>query len=255
MKKNNQKKQVKKSKSGKRQSSSELKGSLDNSDSTKSNKRILIVVISNQKVWPTYFANDLFNVYLETQKYYKCDLMIANSCNIENMRNVACLSALGKNPGSIKYDYFVSLDTDHLYPQDFIVKFMKHDLDFVCGLTNRRQVPFTTTQYLKWKRKGLTKINNCVPNTKNGLVEISASGVVGALIKTSVLEKIKFPYFNDIYEVNDVMKEGIRRRGSDVNFTHKLQQAKVKMYCDTSVSFPHEVIVHVDRGEFKPYLG
>lgn len=221
----------------------------------KSTKSILLVVISNQKSWPVYFVNDLFNVYLETKKYYKCDLMIANSCNIENMRNVACLSALGKNPDKIKYDYFVQLDTDHLYPQDFIIKFIKHDKDFVCGITNRRQFPYTTTQYKKWKRKHLTAIENCVENEKNGVVEISSGGVVGALIKTSVLEKIKFPYFNDIYEPNDALKEGIRRRGSDVNFTHKLQLAGIKMYCDTEISFPHEVIVHVDRGQFKPFMG
>ncbi len=221
----------------------------------KSNKSILIVVISNQKYWPVYFCNDLLNLYLETKKHYITDLMIANSCNIENMRNVACLSAMGKNPDNKKYDYFVQLDTDHLYPQDFIIKLIKHNKDFVNGITNRRKPPYTTTQYIKWKRNKLTDIKNCVPNEKGGLVEISSGGIVGALIKTDVLKKIKFPYFDDIYTVNNAVKEGIRRRGSDVNFTHKLQRAGIKMYCDTSISFPHELTVHVDRGTFKPYIG
>lgn len=221
----------------------------------KNKKSILISVISNQKVWPVYFINDLFNVYLETKKYYRCDLMISNSCNIENMRNISCLSALGKNVENMRYDYFVQLDTDHRYQQDFIIKFMKHNKDFVCGITNRRQYPYTTTQYLKWKRKGLTREDNCVKNEKQGLVEISASGVVGALIKTSVLDKIDFPYFDDIYKKNNAYKDGIIRRGSDINFTHKLQKAEVKMYCDTDISFPHEITVHIDRGQFKPFIG
>jgi hypothetical protein len=218
-------------------------------------KSVLIVVISNQSHWPVYFCNSLFNLYMETMKSFDTDLMIANSCNVENMRNVGCLSALGKNTDKKRYDYFVELDTDHTYPQDFIVKFMKHNKEFVCGLTNRRKPPYLPTQYIKWKNKNITSKENTLDNKKQGLIEISSTGVVGALIKTSVLEKIKFPYFDDVYQKNDVLKEGIKRRGSDIAFTHKLQQAGIKLYCDTNVSFPHELIVHVDRGQFKPYLG
>ena len=221
---------------------------------SKTKPRILLSVISNQSHWPVYFVDTLINLYDNTKKHFPIDLVIVNSCSIENMRNSSAIIALGKNPDKMVYDYFIQLDTDHLYPMDYIIKLMKHNKEFVVGLTNRRKPPYTTTQFKKYKSKNITDPKNTLGNEDIGLVKIESTGVMGALMKTSILKKIKWPFFNDIYFNNDYLKEGIKRRGSDVEFTKKLTKAGVELYCDTSITFPHEVTVHIDRGKIKPYL-
>jgi hypothetical protein len=128
------------------------------------------------------------------------------------------------------------LDTDHIYPSDCINQLIKHNKDFVVGLACRRQYPFNIIQY---KRKG-RRFEYLKGN--EGLTEIHGTGVVGALIKTKMLEKLKFPYFKRFFRGDGTTLS------SDIYFCKKCSQKGLELNCDTSVSYPHEVQGFADRG-------
>jgi GT2 family glycosyltransferase len=167
------------------------------------------------------------------------------------MRNLAIRQSLGENEQGRRYDYVVMLDIDHRYPMDFLAKFvsrMEQDkLLVLTGLTATRKEGFTNSQYYKII-KNINKPSNCVDGTKeNKLVKIESSGPVGMVIHTKVFNKIDFPYFQSSYNIDEKKKEYLAT-GEDIFFSKKLKKARIPIYVDKNISFPHELITFIDRG-------
>jgi len=205
--------------------------------------KILLAVINNASMLPEYFVKTLIRVFIFTRYNYpgtSLNFVSANSVN--HMRNIACTLAIDQG-----FDYLIMLDTDHLYPEDMIIKLMAHDKDFVCGCANLRYPPFNPVQHKKYKEEGFKNEDNLIYlKGDEGLVEFGAGGVVGALIKVDILKKLKYPYFHIQY----LNKES--HKGGDVYFTDNLKKLGVKMYCDASLSYPHNVReMFTDRREIK----
>ena len=220
----------------------------------KDRKKVLVTIISNRGYWPMHFSISLVKLMEYTRKHHNAELMTVKSCDINYMRNRACLIAQnkGKEANGTKYDYFVQLDDDHIYPEDFIVKFIGHNKDIVVGCTSQRTPPWNQTQFKEFTGvDNFKSVNNIVnPKPEDGLIEVGFSGPVGMTMKTEVLEKLKFPYFKIEY-----LNTNPSIVGGDISFCRQLKEKGIKMYLDSSVSFPHCVgeAIYADRGETKMF--
>ena len=197
-----------------------------------SKKKILLVAINNRSTVPEYFSNSLLELYTYSKKYLpNIDLRYVAANSVNWMRNLSVKMALEND-----FDYLIQLDTDHSYPQDFLVKFLQHDKDIVTGCTNQRRFPFFPTQYYKIKSKNMKEQSNLCYYTEEDFLEvIEASGPVGMLIKMDVFKKLTWPYYDiDWTEMNNTV-------GGDINFCKSLKKVGVEIYCDKSICFPHEI--------------
>ena len=219
-------------------------------------EKIVIFVINNTGVWPSYFAMDLMNLYIRTlQEYPNAIVRTIETNSVENMRNYACrfsmgLKAIQEGDTMERYDYLVQLDVDHRYPTDFIIDLMKHKKDIVTGCTSRRNYPFGQTQFKKVQTNIKEESNVVNPNPEDPLIKIGASGPVGMLIKVDVLFKLKFPYYSRKYigDENNVLAE----MGSDVIFCEQLNEAGIDIWLDPAITFPHQLKRgFVNRGQLQ----
>src|SRR5690606_18638060 len=124
-----------------------------------------------------------------------------NACDVNSMRNLAARYAKGDNEEKKRYDYIVMLDDDHHYPPGFIIRFIKimnkHNLEILTGLTSSKRPPYMSTQYHKLEFP-INRLENTVVCKKpmDKITQVEASGPVGMLIKTSVFDKLKYPYYH-----------------------------------------------------------
>lgn len=217
--------------------------------------KILIFVINNTGNWPAYFCLDLIELQRETLKVYpNTRIQTVKACSVNEMRNLACRNALGamKMPGQKKLersDYFVCLDVDHRYSPTFIIDLMKHNKDVVTGCTSSRHPPFQQTQFKKLQLELRDPENIVNPNKDDELMKIEASGPVGMLIKTDVLDKLEYPYYK-IDHIGGRKPEAIM--GGDIYFSKKLKEKGIELWLDPKITFPHEVSnVFVNRGQLQ----
>ena len=141
-------------------------------------------------------------------------------------------------------------NTDQYYPKDLIERFLKYDLDLVVPVTYRRKETSLPIHYKKLLRGNKFKDKSNAPDLKEGLVQVEGSTVAGALIKTEVFSKIKFPWFFQTEKLEEIDgNEILCGDGGDVYFCRKLKKAGIKIFVDTSVSSPHEVKAFCERGE------
>jgi len=197
--------------------------------------KILIGIISNREFIPSYFVRNLFELVEHTRKIGKVAVQEFRAVEVQQMRNNCCIYALDNN-----FDYIFMLDTDMTYPAFSIAKLIKHNKDFVVGSATQRTFPFYPTQYKEIACKDFkSKENRVFISKKNkDLIEIGATGVVGALIKVSSLNDLKKPFFQVEYKENgeDVI-------GSDIYFCRKWKESGKKIYLDPTVNYNHQVTV------------
>lgn len=217
-------------------------------------EKIDIFVINNTGYWPSYFCLDLINLYITTlQEYPNTRLHTIQANCVNEMRNFACRQAMGKRTPDgqepRRADYLVQLDSDHHYPNTFIIDLMKHKKNVVTGCTSNRRPPFKQTQFKEF-RKEIKEDDNIVnPSQEDDLIKIEASGPVGMLIKVDVLDKLPYPY----YKINHIGNEETGNQeaimGGDIYFCSLLKRFNIDLWLDPKISFPHQVPnVFVDKG-------
>ena len=197
--------------------------------------RVLLGVITNKGSLPTYFVKCLFELSEYTRaKGIKAEVRTFDAVEVQQMRNKCCRHAVEEG-----YDYVFMLDDDMTYPRDTVLKFIKHNKDFVVGSATQRIYPFFPTQYKKFSKDAFKNKDNRVFITKESkeLIKIGSSGVVGALIKVSLLKKLKMPYFKLEYK-----DDGLEVIGSDVYFCKLLAEKKIKLFLDPTVNYDHEIL-------------
>ena len=169
--------------------------------------KILIAIINNQKTVPVYVMKSILNIHSTTKKEYpNTDVTTINANDVSLMRNYACREAEIQG-----YDYVYQVDTDMDYPADSIIKLIKHKKDFVVGSANTRTPPYPPTQYKRLRSRNISSKGNLVFSEGEKLIKIQGTGVCGALIKTSIFKKLKYPFFQVTYKkYPDIVGEDIR---------------------------------------------
>lgn len=217
-------------------------------------EKIDIYVINNTGKWPSYFCMDLINLYVTTLHEYPNTRLYTIQANCVNeMRNFACRQSMGiRTPvgqEARRADYLVQLDSDHTYPNTFIIDLMKHKKDIVTGCTSNRRPPFKQTQFKKLIKDLSSEDNFVNPGENDKLMKIEASGPVGMLIKVDILDKLPYPYYK-ITHIGTKEKDNLEATmGGDIYFCALCKRFGIDIWLDPKITFPHQVPnVFVDRG-------
>ena len=124
------------------------------------------------------------------------------------------------------YEYLLFLDDDMIFPPDMLEKLLARDEDIVGVQAFKRREMFDPCVY-KFKD------NKYHPALINKFCEVDAIGTGILLIKTKVFQKIKFPWFETIYD-----EKGLHW-SVDFMFCKKAKKAGFNIYCDPDIEIFH----------------
>lgn len=220
------------------------KGIVMNKNYSKDEVKVYISIVTNYEQLPTYFVLDLIKIIGRARNSgIKVLLNNPRGAAIDSIRNNSVMEAIDTGA-----THLLQLDVDHLYPEDIVIRLLEHDKDFVCGITSKRNNPYTQTQFkdVSLDMVGV-KENVCKFKGDEGLVKIGATGMVGSLIKTDIFKKMKYPYYKREYKIRE---NQVMETGEDIYFCRQLLKYNIDLWCDTSLSYPHHVTnAFVDKGK------
>ena len=159
-------------------------------------------------------------------------LVAEKGYTISENRNY-CVVQAQKN----KSDYLLFIDDDMTFPPETLDVLLKSDKDIVGTLSYSRVLPLSPTVGMM-DENGKYMHPDEHPFLQNEIPkELFKAYFVGAgvmLIKMSVFEKIKQPYFEFTYHENGLVKDG-----EDGNFCNKAREAGFEIWCEPSLSIGH----------------
>lgn len=174
---------------------------------------------------------------LTAQADYPGKVHLQSNCYVHDARNKIVAEAQ-----RIGATHLMFIDADTVFPPDGVQKLLARDLDIVGGLYFRRQPPHLPTI------NQLEGDKLIVPTKwpKDKPFEVFGIGTGFLLIKMSVFEKIKPPYF---YFCNF---HG-RPLGEDIYFCRKAREAGFKVWCDPTIPLQHIGEYAYDQRDFDLY--
>jgi len=187
--------------------------------------RVLIAIPHTGLVAPVCF-----------QSVYSITVPEGTTVDIEYMSSYGC--ALVRNKLAVRavdggYTHILYIDSDQIVPADLLVQLAKHDADMVAGWALMR-VGDKMTNISVFDRaakhyKFLTE--DSVEGL--GVIGVDAVGFAAALIKTSVLHEMQYPYFVYVeYQNRTVLSE-------DLHFCSRLKSMGKTVLCDTTMKLGH----------------
>jgi hypothetical protein len=135
---------------------------------------------------------------------------------------------------SKKADYLFMIDDDMLAGPDIFERLYKHDVDIVAGLAFNRYMPHKPVCYEVKSGYDVVEKKEYFVNypiidyPRDTLVQCDAVGFGAVLIKTSVFDKVKKPWFMTMSGA-----------GEDLAFCWKAGKEGIKIYMDTATKMGH----------------
>ncbi len=196
---------------------------------------------------------------------------VASSLLTEN-RNGLCREAI-----KCGARWLMTFDSDQLFDEDIIIRFIEHKVPVVGALYVIKAPPFRPLMYAEVEDREYASILKWTPGS---IVEVDAMGMGACLIETGVLEKCPKPWFAcppmylyydpdrkmprmDMERWTNKEFDHSRTWGEDVWFCHLLSRTGVKMYVDTGAVIGHigthvfdtqEYELHKDEQYYKDEL-
>lgn len=130
-----------------------------------------------------------------------------------------------------KASHVFIVEDDSSFAPNTLIRLLTHDKPVVTGLCRSRQAPFRPYIYDGLDLKLGLLWRDLTPED-SGLIKVSATGMGGILIKMSVFDKLKKPYFHSYYD-------GETEWGQDIVFGKSLIEAGIDVYCDLDVIIDH----------------
>ena len=151
------------------------------------------------------------------------------------------------------YDYVMMVDNDIALPPDTLANLLEHDVDFVMGYYLNRYARgenrFTTLYKPAWNWQMYEDAElRDMRERGEHLIRVKGGGLGCALIRTSVFERVEFPWFewvdqsrekldaDSVYELRDAFGSG----GEDITFCIQCEMAGIEIHADTRVACGHE---------------
>ena len=132
--------------------------------------------------------------------------------------------------------HILYIDHDMKFPPNTLAKLLFHDKDIVGGLYNYKQLP--PEPMLKYfDNKGEwtpTLSKSTLGSIPNELFKVAAIGGGMMLVKMSVFEKLKKPYFSMEQD-----EAGNRSMTEDVGFLLQAQEKGFEVWCEPSLGIEH----------------
>jgi len=157
---------------------------------------------------------------------------------------------------SSDYTHVLMLDNDHIHPSNIIHKLARWILMakseeeeplVVGGLNYTRMPPFYPCAFIK--PEGDDK-HRPITEYKRGLIPVDAVGTGSILISRKVFERIKPPWFYNIYDEVDFDNWP----GEDIGFSINCKREGIQCWVDTTVSSPHMTATVVTEDVYKRAL-
>ena len=139
---------------------------------------------------------------------------------LDNARTIAAERAIEHGATHILY-----LDADHVHPPTIVADLLAHDVDVVGGLN-----------YTRKRRACALPADDERIHKDTGLRQCLAVGTGSLLVRTSVFERIKWPWFYFDYSN---AKSGGMWEGEDTGFCRRCEDAGIEIWCDTGTTSPH----------------
>lgn len=130
------------------------------------------------------------------------------------------------------FDYVFFVEHDMVFEPDILKKLLKDNKDIICANYNHRSEPQCSMVYGLNDKGELIGFNNKEIPTETFKCGAIPTGLT--LIKTSIFEKLKKPYF--FYKYND---EGIMESSQDVYFCQKAREAGFDIWCNPNIQVGH----------------
>jgi len=121
--------------------------------------------------------------------------------------------------------HILFLDSDVLPRANTLRSLMSHDKDIISGV-----VPICQQGVFKWN---VYKDDAPIEVLPSNPFKIDACGFGAVLVKTSALDKMKWPYWRSIY------KPGLRTIGEDIYFCQNAKRSGLDIWCDPKVKCDH----------------
>lgn len=129
-------------------------------------------------------------------------------------------------------DYIFFVDSDVLIQQGQLERLVSHNKDAITGIYYMRALP----HYSLIRRKTADRLYTPIEPHGTDLIKIDGAGFGCFLVKTSLFDKVEYPWFKFEYYQKDGMW---RQLGEDLYFCEQLQKANIDMYCDQTIQCTH----------------
>lgn len=132
-----------------------------------------------------------------------------------------------------KCDYIFFIDSDVLIQQGQLERLVSWDKDAITGIYYMRAAPY----YPLIRRKVAYRLYSPIePDTSIELMSIDGSGFGCFLLRTSILDKIEYPWFQFQYFRH---MNKWRHIGEDLYFCEQLKNVGIDIYCDPIIQCAH----------------
>lgn len=173
------------------------------------------------------FLKMIFARNAEWSRLFTTTMIIDTMIPLDLSRNTVVNSAKRQN-----CDYLFFIDSDILIEPGHLERLLSQGKDVISGVYYQRISPYHP---LPRKRVSQT-LYSALELDENDVVEIDGNGLGCFLVKMDVFDKIPFPWFEFKYFNNDGKWVQV---SEDLYLCQKLQDAGIKIYCDTAVQCSH----------------
>lgn len=152
------------------------------------------------------------------------------------------------NEAKYNFDRILWMDTDQVYPPDYLEMMLAHNEPVVSGLNVSRYYPFEISIYQFDGEAGVNGIKypkfTAVAPPPEKIFQADCVGTGALMVDPKILTKLEMPYFKDIYD-----EEGcVRHCPDDFYFMWQLIKAGIKVTVDQNI-----VVKHIARLLVSPW--
>lgn len=123
--------------------------------------------------------------------------------------------------------HFFWLDDDHTFKPNLLCNLLSRNKDYIAPLMFQKTAPHYPTIYQM--SENVEYGYHCFIKWPRAIFEIGGSGFGAVLMRKSVMDKVKEPYFEE--------KTGAY--GQDLHFCSKLRKLGVRLFCDGTQDIKH----------------
>lgn len=224
-------------------------------DTTTDPKTIVLCVpgASFSREWVQCLSNAISDL---SREGHTVQLSFAYDANVfyARARTLLCATTRGVDQkpfdGKLEYDYIMWIDSDVLFSAEHVRMLMKHDVDIVSGaylMANNTQYPLVEDMddetFLKEGHYAFIDRDQLNEKPQDQLFTVQYAGMGFMLMKSGVLERLKYPYFSPRLLDFSTGGKVVEMASEDVSLCMNLRDAGFEIYVDPAVRTPHLKLV------------